>query len=289
MRVYVPLHESRGVNRMATALRWSVPFAATLVATAADADMVVFHVVGRRDAIARATARCRARGQRYVIVQYCLRSTMQPSTEAWRAIWSGATLVWSYYDLPALIHEDHGAAVDFPFIHAPMGVEPVFVREPSPRRFLIGTHGTSRLCEGIREAMLAAAAVGGAVCHLGPRFRRYPAVSYVSNVSDAVVAQYWSQCAAVAGLRRGEGFERPAAEGLLAGARPIMFDQPTYRRWFEPWAVFIREGSRAEVVDQLVGIFRRGIQAVTEVEREAARQRFNWLTIVDEFWSRVRR
>ena len=71
-------------------------------------------------------------------------------------------------------------------------------------------------------------------------------------------------------LRRIEGFELPAAEGLLCGARPILFANSSGYDWYKPWGVFIEETDRAGVIDQLEAIFRRGAQLVTSEERAAA-------------------
>ena len=88
----------------------------------------------------------------------------------------------------------------------------------------------------------------------------------------------------MSGLRRIEGFELPAAEGLLCGARPIMFDRPHYRDWFNKWAIFIPEGNREEVLQSLIDVFQQEYRPVTLEEIAEARQLFDWQSIINGFW-----
>lgn len=79
----------------------------------------------------------------------------------------------------------------------------------------------------------------------------------------------------------------PAAEGLCAGARPICFDAPHYRRWFDGYATFIPEGPFDQVVESLVGVFMDGLNIVTEDERRAAVKFFDWKRIIPQVWEAV--
>jgi len=42
------------------------------------------------------------------------------------------------------------------------------------------------------------------------------------------------------------------------------------------------------VIDQLVELFKRGARPVTAEEREQAVERFNWETIIEGFYERLR-
>ena len=86
----------------------------------------------------------------------------------------------------------------------------------------------------------------------------------------------------------------PAAEGLLCGARPLMLDREHYRQWFEPWAEFVPETDPATLTDAIVEIFRSDagafrftMRTVTDAERAAAAEVFNWENLVGDFWSLV--
>jgi hypothetical protein len=287
---------SQALGRVVDALARYAPAGVEVVDDARAADVVVLHVVGRRDRIRAAAEQFTRQGKRYAIIQYCLRSTLRPSTADWVDIWRGAALVWSYYDLPALCAED-GVCAPFEFYHAPLGVDSgVFHPMPAPdsnsrgpalRSFVICTHGPSRLTESVREAVYAARRIGERVFHLGPDLRQGPDVICRMGMDDPTLARRYSACEFVAGLRRVEGFELPAAEGLLCMTRPVMFDRPHYRQWFDGLAEFIPERPREEVVDSLEAVFlRRGARPVTQGEWIRAADRFDWRSIIGGFWER---
>lgn len=263
------------------------PGSVEIVDKEADADLVVLHVIGRRDATHRRTRRLLDRGQRYAMIQYSLRSTMRPHTSSWLPLWRGAVVTWSYYDLEARCAEDW-TPFDFRFYYAPLGADSeIFWPRKKERQYVIGTSGHSAVTEGVREAAFATKRVGRSMLHLGLELNRGPDIVCKSGVGDDVLASLLSECDFVAGLRRTEGFELMAAEGLLCGARPICFDRDHYRQWYEPWAVFIPEASRDEVISSLEAVFREGAQPVTEEERLAASERFDWQSIIAGFWERV--
>lgn len=282
-----PKPSSLALKRVITALAQYVPSNIEIVADLGAANLVVLHVIGRQDGNTKRAKRLRARGKQYAVIQYTVRNTREPSTENWFPIWRDAVLTWSYYDLKRLCAED-GVPQNFPFYHAPLGVDStVFYPRDVQRKYLIGTSGDYWLSESIREAVYAAKRVRRPVFHLGPELNRGSDVTCVSGIDDDTLASWYSQCEFVAGLRRTEGFELPAAEGLLCGARPVCYDQPHYRQWFDPWAVFIPETSRAPIIDDLEVVFRQGAYPVTKAERDAAKIRFDWNKIITGFWNRV--
>lgn len=282
-----PQVDSRSLIRVVNALIQYMPSDVEIVANSDAADLIILHVIGRQDRNRGKAERLRARGQRYAVIQYCVRSTLRPLTENWFPLWQDAILTWSYYDLKALCAED-GTSQDFPFYHAPLGVDAdVFYPRNHARQYAIGTSGHSWVTESVREAGHATERAGRLMFHLGRRLNRKPHIMYASGMDDHVLANLYSQCEFIAGLRRTEGFELPAAEGLLCGARPICFDRPHYRQWFGPWAVFISEGSREQVINSLESIFRLGADPVTKTERVAAKALFDWETIITGFWKRA--
>jgi D-inositol-3-phosphate glycosyltransferase len=295
MKVFVKSPEglSRAMTRVSEAL---VEYAPTPIPNEAEsvyvvdniheADLVVLHVVGE-EGITEA-AKLKAAGKKYAVIQYCLRTTQKPNTSDWLETWRNAECVWSYYDLLELCGEDCNVG-GFNFYYAPLGVDTESFRHwPSvPKKFTILTSGYVVESECVKEASEAVKAIGGKMYHLGPKLINEPHVTSALGIDDDTLAQMYSRSKYVAGLRRGEGFELPAAEGLLCGARPICFDRPHYRKWFGEFAEFIPEGSSEEVTEALKWAFRRDYNPVTEHEINKAKALFNWPSIIGGFWQRV--
>lgn len=303
MKIYLaPPQPSLGLERIRTALTRYAPDDIEIVDDVDDeeADLFVFYAIGRRDSLERQTREILRAGKRYAVIQVCLRSTMRPYVRHWEWLWADAECVWSYYDLEQAVRDDYegyNPGSDFQvgqfrehvnFYHAPLGADSEVFKvdgQEEERTFTIATSGESRLSESVRECWLAAEAVDGNVVHLGPLKR--DGVLSVNSISDAAWADRLVQCQFVSGLRRKEGFELPAVEGLLCGARPIVFNTPDFHWNYGDHAEYIEEGTRQEVVDQLVELFKRGARPVTAEERAAAVERFNWETIIKGFYERL--
>lgn len=289
MKVYLqpPITASRALDRVEAAFRRHAgEHVNVIVESPLDAHLVVVPVVGRLDHVTRQVQQIVERGQQYAIVQYVLRSSKNKSTADWLPLWKGAKAVWSYYDLPALCRED-GQKPKFNFYHAPLGVEPVFLDAPagiSKKAYTAGSFSRHWLTESHREIVLAAAETLGFAWHMGPLVRFHDhCVELVAG--DQELADIYGRTAFMPGLRRVEGFELPAAEGLLCGAQPILFDRPHYRQWYDGLgAEFISEGDRGAVFKALVKLFRRGPTPPTKAHLKQARRRFNWERILAGFW-----
>lgn len=289
MKVYLePSSPSRGIKRVYNALIKYSPKEVLITSNQKEADLIIFHVIGR---LIHLRKQIKDLKKPYTIIQYCLRSTIFPSTKDWIDLWKEAKLVWSYYDLPALCAKDGSAARsrdDFDFYHAPLGADAgKFKDYHLERKYIIATHGFHALQESVKEAVLAAKRVGREVFHLGHQLRRGKDITCITGISDEELARYYSQSEFVCGLRRIEGFEMPAVEGLLCGARPILFDKPHYRQWYDGLAVFIAEEPREKVIDSLELVFKIGTNPISEAVREVVKQRFNWERIIKGFWERI--
>lgn len=293
MKVYLEPHsDSRGLLRVRDALLRYAPPSIEVVKEQGECDLAILHVFGRHTSTGKTIKWLTDHKKKYAMIQYCLRSTMRPDTKDWIDMWKGAKLVWSYYDLPALCSKDgmlYEGMREFPFYHAPLGVDAgIFYQHDIDRGdFIIATCSQHALTEGVKECVVAAKRLGLRVFHLGHELRRGPDVVCDSGISDHALAVYYSRCLFVSGLRRVEGFELPAAEGLLCGARPILYDQPHYRHWYNGLATFIPEVSREEVTDILEDQFIQGPVPVSRDEIEEAKKRFDWQTIITGFWRRV--
>ena len=303
MIALVPTHYSRAIARIGDALAKYAPSdvavkrippmrkdtrRTVLVPGEAEGDVVVIFANGLRDHQQALAERCIERGQKFAVVQIALRTTRHPHTSQWRDLWSKATVVMSYYPLAEWIKHDGGHEIDFDFYNAPLGVDStIFFDRKVDRTYVICTSGQRRNQEGVGECDDAAIVTGGSIFQLGPSFSMRSPTTFLTNLSDNALAEMYSRCQFVSGLRRHEGFELPAAEGLLAKARPILYDRPHYRMWYEGLAEFIAEGSPAQVTADLTRLFRSGPCPVTDAERSEGARRFNWESIAKGFWERA--
>lgn len=299
MKVFLELPlESRGLQRVYDALVKFKPNDIEITRDPKQADLVIIHVIGRNDRVSKLVAWLRAQNKPYAMIQYCIRSTKNPDTKDWIDLWNEAELVWSYYDLPELCREDgtmgwiSSLTNDLSygnFYHAPLGVDPKVFHHwgVKQRRYIVAACSQSYLTESAKECVQASRAVNRQMFFLGDELSVGDDIVCASNISDEKLAQYYSDCEYVSGLRRIEGFEQPALEGLMCGARPIFFDKPHYRQWFNDFALFIPEEPRDKVVESLIKIFQQDAQPVSTGERQNALKRFDWQTIIDGFWERL--
>lgn len=290
-----PLVPSRALTRVKNALACRMPTGTARAWALVRGDIVIVPVIGRRDRIRATVEQLTRQGKHVALIQYVLRSTQKPSTHDWIDIWRKCRVVWSYYDLPALCRED-GCRSDFAFYHAPLGVESTVFHpdavapkaQEQSRDWLVVTTGRDWLTESVRECVLAAQKVGGRAWHLGADLKQ-PRLTCAVNIHDRDLADWYTNTRYVSGLRRIEGFELPAAEGLLCGAWPILFDRPHYRRWYDGLGIFLREGTRQEVSEALRKLFRKTPEptCISQAGRADASARFNWDTIAAGFWERA--
>jgi len=272
---------SHAMVRIANALERHAPVGVEITRDKSSADVIVMYAI---DDVYDETLSIMTRGQRYAIVQCCLRTCAgRPDPEAWRDIWASAAAVWSYYLLPL--------GVDY--IHAPLGVDDAFKNAPRTmmRRRLVTTSGyvSAPNAEAIDEVWEAARRLGIGVLHTGatsvegmntPKTWRS-----TGWLSDEGLAEVYSQASWVAALRHVEGFELPAAEGLSCGALPIVFDQPATRHWYGGHALLIPECHGEELVGHLV-------EAMSVDPRDFTLgptrwEPFGWEDACSKFWSKV--
>ena len=260
-----------------------------------EADLAVLHVIGYEET-AQSIRRLTALGKKYAMIQYCLRSTEAQSAQEWIPLWTEAAFVWSYYDLPKLCKEEGLEFPDTPFLFAPLGVDTqVFSQGLSLAKYphKVLTTGTVAPSECIDLVNAACAQVDtrmGAHMHVGILTETTEEfngsiVHYEHEIPDNRLAQLYRQTEYVCGLRRVEGFELPAAEGLLCGTIPILFDKPHYRDWFGDFgALFIKEGTDDEIIQSLVEIFQKPKSHWPPRDIEGAKKQFDWQHICETFW-----
>ena len=74
----------------------------------------------------------------------------------------------------------------------------------------------------------------------------------------------------------------PIIEGILCGARPICFDTPNFRQWFDGIAEFIPEDRNTS--EHLKKLFEKGARPVTDIEKDYVRAKFDWSMILKLLW-----
>lgn len=293
MKVYLELpRQSRGIGRVRDALVRYKPRNVEITLDPSQADLTIFHVVGRHDKVEERINELKVDGKAYAMIQYCLRSTMRPKTTDWIDMWKGAKLVWSYYDLEQMHSTDTWTYTKIPrfnFYYAPLGVDTdVFYDEGfKKRQYIIANGSQNYLSESTKECYVASQAVNKKMLYFGEDLHR-EGVDCITGISDEDMQMVYSQSVFVSGLRRTEGFELPVIEGLMCGARPIVFGRPEMRKWFREFAIFIQERPREEVIEDLICTFEMDYNSIISKEELAlAKERFNWQTIIKGFWDNV--
>lgn len=292
MRIFLkPDTNSRGINRVVDALIRYKPPQVEVVESAVEADLEIIHVYGRNESVERRIEKLIEQRKPFSMIQYALRSTMKPHTAQWVRMWEMAVCVWSYYDLYKMLDDDFVSG-EFNFYHAPLGVEPdVFDATssvlPEDKRFVVFATSQHALAEGVRECAFATKAVGRKMFFAGHELRRGPDIICRANLSDQEMAWNYAASEFVCGLRRVEGFELPVIEGAMCGARPIVFNQPHYKKWFNEFAIFIEERSRDQVIEDLIKIFTIGTKPISDHEKAIIRERFSWPKIISNYWRKL--
>jgi len=284
MNVYVrPLRKlSIAMQRLSYALAVNAPRGIRIVGDPREADLQVLHVIGT-DALEE------VRAPRYVAIQYV---TNMLAAAEWAPIWRDAALVWSYYDLQAAVE-----AEGTPFLRLPMGVDGATFKLPAAGARDIGivttgyVHGPG--AEALEEPAAAAHACGLSTVHVGPSLpegmgARPPRWTSEFDIPDRRLVELYQQARWVSGLRHAEGFEMPVLEGLCCGARPIVFDRPDAAHWFGDHAVRVPESEGPELVDMLVRRMADAPKPVTQAERAAVLETFDWQAVAARFWAAVR-
>lgn len=286
---------STAMVRIAAALRQHLPSGYTEVRDRKDADLCVMYVIGL-DAVPFASQLLRD-GKRYAVVQCCLRldAGTTYTFREWAPLWKGAAVVWSYYNLFNQANE-----FGFRFFHSPLGVDDIFLSSICDDTILLYDRAPSVLTMGyvsgpgaepIEEVWAAASHLHIPVTHVGPRQvhgigRTYHNVTF-TQPNDRTLMEHYARVRWVAALRHVEGFELPAAEGLVCGARPIVFDQPAMREWYNSFPIYVPDLSGTELISVLVDTFNNRYVPVEQHERLKARARFSWPNICGSFWSQI--
>lgn len=278
MKVYYDLgFRSNGIERVIHALDKYTISPIEKVSSESEADLIVLHVVGRHDHVGMKINQIIEQGKHFAIIQYSLQSTRNPDPNDWVEYWNKADLVWSYYDLGQYCNR---------FYHAPLAAEPeVFYLENKEKKYLVSTTGDTYKIECIGEVRYATWNAIGKTAHLGHKLDTDPNTDYFEDITDDELRGVYNSSKWCSSLRRKDGFELGAVEALMCGTKPIMFDTPNYRQWFDGLVKFVPECSPGELSGRLKRIFLDGFDTVSKEEIQETKNRFDWKKIINGFWN----
>ena len=261
----------RVMYRFVEAIKRFAPESVFFVQRAEEADLQILQVIGLGSL---PFLKCKD----YVVFQHCF---LTSETRAWLGIWEKARLVASCYDLPSMLPGNYR------FHRMPMGVDSAKWSEVTEqKRYLCMATGYDPAQEAIREMFDTCYSLGGTLVHVNRNFNWGKGYVNYDNISDEKMQELYSKSQFVSALRHTEGFELPAVEGLLCGARPVMFDLPCYRYWFNDVALFVEEKHGVALVQDLVRVLSSP-KPVEENERNWARRKFDWSVIIPELWRTI--
>lgn len=282
MKIYLDYKNSKAIERIISNLVIYLPENVNIVHEKNDADLIILHVFGRNNHITAEAREILAGGHEYAVIQYSLYSTRNPDPSDWKFLWNNAKFVYSYYDLREHIKN---------FYHAPLGVDPkIFYPDLTDKPYLIGTLGAPvekyYKVECFGEIWYSTYMMGARGCHVGDDFTKNPVLDYYSEPDDETLKAIYNKCRWFSGLRRKDGFNLCGLEALCCGVRPIYFDTPIYRQWFDGIVEFIPEDSPQQTIINLLNIFKKKKPSVSRDEIDYVINKFSWSRFAEGFWER---
>lgn len=222
----------------------------------------------------------------YIVFFHCFGEWSEEKPEVFIELFENAMLVYSHLDL-ASIYGNY----NIKFMRGPWGCHTDMwfgLGDRDNSDYQILCTGEVAKTEGIEECISACDKLGKKLIHVGPNLR-YKNFSYVNtyNLNGEEMRTAYNEAKWVSGLRRIEGFEKPVAEGLLCGCRPICFDTPLYRHWYGDLARYVKEGTDVETFVDIFRVMKEEYAPVTDEEKELVIEKFSWKNVAGKFWERV--
>jgi len=274
-------HPSWGTafTRISEAFRKYSPENIVWVPNWEDSDIFIIHVVGEGEVPV-----LEREHPNKVIVQHCY-WTAQIDRVDYIPFWKEAKLVISFHKLTDYTDES------FNFHYMPWGADPdIFTYTNRDIRTVdVLTTGYIAKDECIDKLYEAAVKADKIVHHTGRNFveqfgwdtGHYRHLRFMPILALAGLLNYtkYTSC-----LRLVEGFELLGVEGLFCGARPIVFDLPTYSA-YKGFAYFVNHED--DIVEQLVHILSQEPEPITDSEYEQILKTFSWKVLVPKMFSRI--
>lgn len=238
--------------------------------------------------ITRLSDKANIKCDKYIVFMHCFGEWSEENPMLYYDLFDNAQMVYSHLNLAQIFKE---LDEKNKFVRGPWGCSPdKWMKHPALTNdeFIILNTGEIAETEGIKECVVASEKMGKRMIHVGKSLQ-YSNSSYsnVSNISVAELKDLYNRSKFVSALRRFEGFEKPAIEGLLCGCRPICFDTPLYRFWYGDLARYVNEGSEKDTCEEILNVFNTVDDPVTDEERQRAIDKFGWKTVSINFWDEL--
>jgi len=283
LKIFFPLDPNWGVvmHRITYDFQRNAPKGIEFVSTYEEADMVFWHILAPREL---------PKDKPCMIFFHCFgldrgEQVMDEFVKMFRQ----AKMVYSYYPLEKYLPTMEGIN----YMRRPWGVDSsIFYRMPEVKKqYTCLATGYVASTEAIMELYRACEAVNGKLLHIGGPldaevgFLNPMFYERAIGISDDDMRRVYNMCHWTSALRRHEGFELPAMEGLLCGSQPICFDVPDfYNHWFSDFATFVPHTNPDKVTDELIKLFKT-TPLVSQGKIDSVKERFDVNKLAKEFWS----
>jgi hypothetical protein len=274
MKIYEYRNESWGkvFDKISTAFHKHAPSDVEWVDTVEESDIQMIHIIGpgEVEVIEKSPNR--------ILIQQCYFTAGYKDVD-YPSYWKDSLLTMSFHNLPDYTD------VDFEFYRTAWGADPSLYRflNRGPREIKAFTTGHVAKTESIDEVHSAIREVGKTLYHTGENFSWKNGYRHLDYMSESRLVYLLNSVQYVPCLRKIEGFELMGIEGLMCGARPIVFDLPTYD-FYKGHAEII---STKNIEDQLVEIFSREPRPVTDKEYQEILEKFSWKNIISKIFTRI--
>lgn len=282
IKIFAPLSTDWGVvmQRITYDFQRNAPDWVKFVNTYEEADMVFWHILAPRDL---------PKDKPCLIFFHCFgldegEQIMSGFVDMFRQ----AKMVYSYYPLEKFLPTMEGIN----YMRRPWGVDAnLFYKMPEVKKtYTCLATGYVASTEAIMELYRACEAVNGKLLHVGGPLDAEVGVlnpifyERVIGLTDDDMRRAYNSCHWTSALRRHEGFELPAIEGLLCGSQPICFDIPDfYNHWFSDFATFIPHASVGKVTEELIKLFKT-TPLISQDKIDKVKEEFNVNKLAGEFW-----
>jgi glycosyltransferase involved in cell wall biosynthesis len=276
MRIYEYTNDNwgRAFKKISKAFHDYSPPSVEWVNSPENSDINIVHVVGKGE------ERYLKQLKNKIIIQHCY-FTAGIDKVNYAKYWKDSLLTISFHNLPDYTDEK------FSFYRMPWGADPNIynLNNKYYRPIKVFTTGHIAETESIDLVYEAAKKSKHKMYNTGKNFKwdslHY---QYLDFLPEEGLADLLNHTQFVTGLRKIEGFEIMSIEGLFCGARPIVYDLPTYDLYKEHAIVI---DPNKDIIETLTNIFRHYPRSMSDSENRQIIEKFSWENIVKRMFKRI--